>query len=170
MLQDLPRAERHRCRTFTLLKTGTDSVLYVSLHFTFHQNAQEKFQKAEGGVCGIISMSLFIFIQPVDPLVKVELHDVKRSKGKEEYTNTSHLTSVIDDNGLSPVWNDKGKEFQVENPAVAMFQFSLLDKDLVGDDKVACAAIPVSCLRQGWRSVQLYDRRNTRTGAFRFEI
>ena len=106
--------------------------------------------------------------ETIDPLVKVELHDVKRSEGKEEYINTFHLTSVIDDNGFCPVWNDKGKEFQVENPAVAMFQFSLLDKDLVGDDKVACATIPVSCLRQGWRSVQLYDHRNTRTGAFRF--
>jgi phosphatidylinositol phospholipase C delta len=106
--------------------------------------------------------------ETIDPLVKVELHDVKRSKGKEEYINASHLTSVVDDNGFCPVWNDKGKVFHVENPAVAMFQFSLLDKDLVGDDKVACATIPVSCLRQGWRSIQLYDHRNTRTGAFRF--
>jgi phosphatidylinositol phospholipase C delta len=105
--------------------------------------------------------------ETIDPYVRVDLHDVKVSKsGKVEYALASHSTSVQNDNGFCPVWNDKGKEFYVENPSVAMIQFSVFDSDIDLDDLVAVCAVPVSCLRKGVRSVQLYDRYNTRSGAF----
>jgi phosphatidylinositol phospholipase C delta len=49
-----------------------------------------------------------------------------------------------------------------------MVQFSLKESDIALDDKVGEAAIPVNCLRKGYRSIQLYDLNNTRTGAFSF--
>jgi phosphatidylinositol phospholipase C delta len=108
--------------------------------------------------------------ETIDPYVIVELHDVEMDDdgGKEEYCQTAHTTEYIDDNGFCPVWNDEGKEFIVHNPEVAIFLFKMFDKDVLADDKVAAAAIPVSCLRQGYRSIQLYDHQNSRTGAFRY--
>jgi phosphatidylinositol phospholipase C, delta len=107
--------------------------------------------------------------ETIDPYVTVELHDIKvSSSGKEELVQTSHSTKAIDDNGFCPNWNDKGTEFTVKNTDVAMFQFSLMDSDVDFDDRVAVATIPVSCLRKGYRSVQLDDHRNTRSGAFRY--
>lgn len=108
--------------------------------------------------------------ETIDPFVTVELHDVKvsESSGKEELVQSSHSTKVIDNNGFCPIWNDEGKEFIVHNSDVAMVQFSLMDSDVGLDDRVAAATIPVSCLRKGYRSIQLDDHRNTRSGAFRY--
>ena len=107
--------------------------------------------------------------EAIDPYVKVELHDVKvASSGTEEYYTTSHQTKTIDDNGYCPVWNDKGAEFDVQNVDVAMLIFNVCDADVGFDDQIAGAAVPVSCLRCGYRSVQLFDMNNIRTGAFRF--
>ena len=54
-------------------------------------------------------------------------------------------------------------------PDVATLVFTVVDDDVVGDDKIAAAAIPISCLRQGYRSIQLYDyHSNTRHGPFQY--
>lgn len=104
----------------------------------------------------------------VDPFVSVTLHDVRNFDKREvSYTDT-HTTEVVDDNGYSPVWRDQGKKFTVLQPEVAMLLFQVSVKDPVGDDLIASAAIPVSCLRKGYRSIQLYDKNNHRSGAFRY--
>jgi len=59
----------------------------------------------------------------------------------------------------------------VENGAVAMLQLTVYDSNVAvgsNDIFVASASIPVSCLRQGYRSVQLFDAKNTQNGAFDF--
>ena len=73
-------------------------------------------------------------------------------------------------NGLNPVWDEKnGFEFVVSRPWVAMLSISVYDKPEHGiDDFVAGAAIPVSQLRQGYRSVALFDSTHSRTGPFAF--
>jgi len=104
----------------------------------------------------------------IDPYVMVSLHDVERKKdGKLSAVSRRHTTITISDNGFCPCWNEKNPtEFIVKSPQVAMIHFSLCEKDIGLDDKVADAVIPVSCLRKGYRSVQLYDKNGTRSGAF----
>ena len=112
-------------------------------------------------------------------------------RGRLTYVTTSHQTSVVDNNGFCPVWqkpqppqhqNEEEeqqqqqqqqqhlmKEFHVMNPQVAMLQFSLRERDVGADDRVAEAAIPCNRLRMGYRSIPLYNMKtNTRTGPFGF--
>ncbi len=105
----------------------------------------------------------------IDPYVEVNLHDVRIGNSKiEEYKKVRSKTPSVDDNGFNPVWKEGATfEFEVFNPDVAMIHFRIVDVDLASrDDKIADSSIPISCLRRGYRSVQLYDRNNTRTGPF----
>jgi phosphatidylinositol phospholipase C delta len=105
----------------------------------------------------------------IDPFVKLELHDVRVTKrGKEQFYTQAHVTKCADNNGYSPVWSDESKEFVAENPGVAMLVFRLIDEDIGVNDQIASAAIPVSCLRKGFRSIQLRDPRNSRLGPFHY--
>lgn len=108
----------------------------------------------------------------VDPYVTVELHDIKCNDGKEEVVTTANQTESIQDNGLSPVfWTNDSQEmtFEVFHSDVAMVLFKVIDEDIGMDDHIASAAIPVSCLRRGYRSIQLYSPHdNSRTGPFMF--
>lgn len=103
----------------------------------------------------------------IDPMIFVNLHDVKLTKrGKEQYYTEKHVTKRADNNGYAPVFADKGQGFTVHNPDVAMFVFQVRDADIGADDQIACAAIPISCLRKGFRSIQLYNMHNNRSGPF----
>ncbi|KAL3925995.1 MAG: hypothetical protein SGILL_000042 [Bacillariaceae sp.] len=103
----------------------------------------------------------------VDPYIKVTLYDVQvTAEGKEEFVATSQKTSSLNNNGFCPVWSDASFKFEVHNPDVAMFLFKVVDEDIGVDDIICGSAIPVSCLRKGYRSVQLYDDNGTTTGAF----
>lgn len=105
----------------------------------------------------------------IDPLVRVELHDVRMTKkGKEQFYTEKHATKRVDNNGFSPLFEDKGCAFVVQNPAVAMIVFRIMDADLGTDEQIASAAIPVSCLRKGFRSIQLYNESNARVGPYQY--
>jgi phosphatidylinositol phospholipase C delta len=105
----------------------------------------------------------------IHPFVSVTLHDVRcTADGSEEFYTDTHTTEVVDGNGYSPIWRDEGKKFSVQQLDVAMLLFKVIDKDLAVDDPIVSAAIPVSCLRKGYRSIQLYDNKNHRSGAFRY--
>jgi phosphatidylinositol phospholipase C, delta len=110
--------------------------------------------------------------ETIDPYVTVSVYDIQGggSSGKREELETStYSTAAVDNNGFCPVWNDAGKTFAVYNPDVAMVMFEVLDDDLVGDDRIATASIPISCLRKGYRSIQLYrPHSNSRSGAFQY--
>lgn len=104
----------------------------------------------------------------IDPYVIVSLLDANAEEGRE--ISSEGRTTTITNNGFSPIWNtdnDKFK-FKVENSAVAILQFTVYDSDVTKSDFIATASIPISCLRQGYRCVRLYDSNNTRTGAFDF--
>ncbi len=106
----------------------------------------------------------------IDPYVTVVVHDVVThddDSKKQVFQMISHSTAAINNNGYCPVWNEtKFHEFAVEFPEVAMVQFKLMESDVTIDDKIADASIPFSCLRRGYRSIQLYDTHGTRTGPF----
>ena len=104
----------------------------------------------------------------IDPYVEVDLHDVRiGDSNAEEHVREEYKTPHVNNNGFNPVWK-KGAtfEFEVHNPDVAMIHFRIVDDDIGKDDKIADSSIPISCLRKGYRSVQLYDSNNTRTGPF----
>ena len=123
----------------------------------------------------------------IDPYVRVRLHDVvipdisKNGKGSNRFLSSSvyprgnhcarqvttlHTTRYVLDNGFSPVWRQNSwAEFRVHND-MAVLQCCVRDKDYGNDESVAEAAIPVSCLRSGYRCVRLFDKHNTRSGPF----
>lgn len=110
--------------------------------------------------------------EAIDPYVRVELHDVRTcADGREEYVSDEYQTPVVKNNGYCPSWNSgEFKSFRVHNPEVAMFHFQVLDEDLGMDDKIASAAIPVNCLREGYRSISLWSgyRSNLPSGPFEY--
>jgi len=80
------------------------------------------------------------------------------------------MTGIVRSNGLNPVWDEKdGFKFVVTRPWVAMLSVIVYDKLENGmEDFVAGASIPIAHLRQGYRSVALYDSSHTRSGLFSF--
>jgi len=105
----------------------------------------------------------------VDPYVQVTLWDVNPQDGKE--IKKSHYTDVKKNNGFFPIFNPESSVFRftVQNQNVAMLQFSVWDFDNTKSDEfIGGASIPVSCIRTGFRSVQLFDANNTLSGAFDF--
>lgn len=108
--------------------------------------------------------------ETIDPYVQVTVHDVMSSAdGSLSFAQSNYTTSTVNDNGFCPVWNDPiGKEFTVYSPEIAMIQFGLREADIGLDENVGYAAIPISCMRKGYRSIQLYDSNNTRTGPFSY--
>lgn len=107
----------------------------------------------------------------MDPMVILELHDVQVSLREQvRFVTTAHQVKCINENGFCPIFQDKGREFVVENSDVAMVVFRVVDRHIESPErnKIADASIPVSCLRRGYRSVQLFDEDNTRQGPYLF--
>ncbi len=103
----------------------------------------------------------------IDPYVKISLFDCH--EGKE--INTSQFTETLFKNGFSPIWNfETSFHLDVKNTSVAVIQFSVWNKNSLpkDDEFIASASVPISCMRQGIRSVQLFDENMTRSGAFAF--
>lgn len=123
----------------------------------------------------------------IDPYVKVTVHDAlfssedaegsfvssaSSSSEKKKSLSSSKVgkkTDYIQDNGYCPTWNGPVFEFPIHSPKVAMVQFTVKEKDDVSSDEtIAEASIPANSLRSGFRSVQLFDRNNTRSGHYDF--
>eukprot|EP00978_Attheya_sp_CCMP212_P006524 scaffold15048_cov55-Attheya_sp.AAC.2 len=103
----------------------------------------------------------------IDPYVKVSVHDVSMNEDKD--TVKTFNTSMVPSNGFFPIWNSDFFSFTVENGLVAMLQLNVFDYDVAkADNFIASASIPISCMRTGIRSVQLFDSSNTTSGAFDF--
>jgi phosphatidylinositol phospholipase C delta len=103
----------------------------------------------------------------VNPYVRVYLYDGVTGKNSAKLLLS---TAPVERNGLNPVW-DAGKEIEVavERPSIAVILFSVWDKRSDGSSEfIAGAALPVSCMREGYRSVSLYDSLHTKLGPFSF--
>ena len=82
---------------------------------------------------------------------------------------TTHVTHSVGGNVFNPVWNeDKGAKFETANSNVAMLLFQVWNSsdDNAQDSLIGAAAVPLSGLREGYRSVQLFDLDHTRRGAY----
>jgi len=103
----------------------------------------------------------------INPFVKLSVSDVFQGKGAQ----ASFSTNSVMDNGLCPVWDSEEFIFTIRSSYVAMILFQVFDRNRTNCNRtkfIAGAAIPISCLRQGYRSVQLYDSNNSRKGAYAF--
>ncbi|KAB7496009.1 1-phosphatidylinositol 4,5-bisphosphate phosphodiesterase gamma-1 [Armadillidium nasatum] len=85
----------------------------------------------------------------ISPLVEVEILGC-------DYDNApKYSTKVISENGLCPVWCVP-LEFTVHNPECAFIRFVVYDEDMFGEpNQIGQCTYPVTCLRQGFRSVPL---------------
>ena len=101
-----------------------------------------------------------------NPCVILELHDViVHQDDQEKFQLSNHKVPCKNGNGFCPIFEDMGKQFVIETPDVAMLVFRV-EQDTEQGNILATTAVPVSCLRRGYRSVQLYDMDNTRQGRF----
>jgi len=84
----------------------------------------------------------------IDPYVKVRIYGVEADK-------TAYKTKVIANNGFNPTW-DESVKCQVTRPDVAILLFTVYDQDnLSKDDFISYAALPVTSIRAGYRTLPL---------------
>ena len=88
----------------------------------------------------------------IDPYVLLKL----RGAAADVKANPEKKTKVIDDNGFSPYWNETF-EFTITNLDSAILTLRVVDKDMMADDEIGEASIPLNSLRLGYRSVQLFS-------------
>jgi len=115
-----------------------------------HVISGSQFPKPEGAHKGEV----------IDPYVVVEVTGVAPDRRQCK-------TAVIDDNGFNPIF-DETFEFDICQPELAILNLCVMDKDLDADDFIASAALRVTAVRQGFRSVTLRDARGHRQGLFQF--
>jgi phosphatidylinositol phospholipase C, delta len=96
----------------------------------------------------------------IDPYIEIIIngHETDRAK---------HNSSTVDNNGFNPIWNEVFK-YDIVRPDVAMLTLRCMDSDLDFDDFIASTSIPVTCLRNGFRTVQLYNQFGQKGGDFQF--
>merc|ERR1719343_368510 len=100
----------------------------------------------------------------INPFVKINIYGGDQEKRKGE-----HVTKTVERNGLNPVFDDMmGVIFKATNPSLAILTFTVWNKTEEGDELIAGSSMPVSCIREGYRSVPLFDKQNTRAGAFAY--
>jgi len=102
----------------------------------------------------------------INARVRVTLYD-----GGSNAAPTVHVTDTLTKNGLNPIWDEtEGSTFHVKDPSTAILLFSLWDWDdeVQDEDFIAAAAVPISCMRQGYRSVPMFDANHMRCGSHAF--
>lgn len=105
-------------------------------------------------------------ISYISPFVRVSVYQGNDDDGKEGYTQQ---TAPANNNGLNPIWKDGSNnefEFCVKRPSVAMVMFTVWDS--VTGDFIAGSAVPINCIRGGYRSVALFDSLHSRSGPYAF--
>ncbi|KAH3766963.1 1-phosphatidylinositol 4,5-bisphosphate phosphodiesterase eta-2 [Pelomyxa schiedti] len=85
----------------------------------------------------------------VSPTIQISMCDSN--------TTETHLkTRPIVNNGFNPQWNEQ-KFFYIRSSDTAMIVFLVESEERMGSKKLAQAAIPVPCAREGFRIVPLND-------------
>jgi len=88
----------------------------------------------------------------IDPYI-----DVKVVGLEADYAHVK--TKTVGNNGYNPVWNEE-MNFTIGKPDIAVIFIQVWDEDkLSANDFIAYSAIPVTSLRSGYRSVQLYNSK-----------
>lgn len=101
----------------------------------------------------------------VNPRVRITLYDGGATD------QVVYISETVKKNGLNPIWDEeKGTTFEnIKDPDSAIIMFSVWDFNGDGaEDFIAAGAVPLSCMRQGYRSVPLFDVNHMRCGAHAF--
>ena len=105
----------------------------------------------------------------ISPFVRVTLYD---GSPAALLPSPVFKTNVVEGNGLNPVWNakDAAARFSCLNPSVGMILIGVYDHCNVTktDYFIGASAMSVSCIREGYRCVSLFDSNNARSGAMKF--
>jgi len=104
----------------------------------------------------------------INAFVRVTLYD---GSPTTQLPSPVFKTHVVEGNGLNPVWNgQEAANFSCLNPSVGMLLFAVYDHcNITKTDLFICAsAMPVSCIREGYRCVSLFDSNSTRSGAMKY--
>ncbi|XP_036607097.1 1-phosphatidylinositol 4,5-bisphosphate phosphodiesterase gamma-2 [Trichosurus vulpecula] len=75
-----------------------------------------------------------------------------------EYDNNKFKTTVVNDNGLSPVWASTQEKvtFEIYDPNLAFLRFVVYEEDMFSDPNfLAHATYPIKGIKSGFRSVPL---------------
>lgn len=104
-------------------------------------------------------------MQYISPFVRVSLY---QGTDQDASKAVVHRTITAKQNGLNPVWSHGSNECEVHvtRPSVAMIMFTVWDD--ATSDFIAGSAIPVSCIRAGYRSIALFDSLHSRSGPYAF--
>ncbi|KAJ7426461.1 1-phosphatidylinositol 4,5-bisphosphate phosphodiesterase gamma-2 isoform X1 [Willisornis vidua] len=85
------------------------------------------------------------------PFVEVEICGA-------EYDNNKFKTTVVNDNGLNPVWAPCAEQvkFEIYDPNLAFLRFVVYEEDMFSDPNfLAHATFPIKGIKSGFRSVPL---------------
>lgn len=168
------------CNNFSPIAPWAAGVQLVALHYQNYDESLRIYQAAfrRNGQCGYLlkpqassaKYSLGVTViaglslprsettaddkQDMNPFVVVHV-DAEASDEKKR-------TNTIKANGFNPYWNEKF-EFVFSNIESAMLSVSVLDEQPSGEREVGGAAIPLECVRLGYRAVPILA---TRTGEY----
>lgn len=97
------------------------------------------------------------------PMVKISVYS-----GSAKETRISYRTRPAHRSGLNPVWTGSNKfECNIPTPSISMVCFSVWHvMDDGTENFMAASAMPASCLREGYRSIALFDEHHSRSGAY----
>ena len=131
-----PQIMREESTSFDPKGSEMESVLFVLEVELISANQLPKLNEEDSGV--------------VNPFVKIGLHGIQQDTKKEQ-------SKVIENNGFNPVWNQKF-EFGIRMAEIALLSFRVYNKTFLGKSKIAQYAIPIECIRNGYRVVPLYGK------------
>ncbi|XP_054169332.1 1-phosphatidylinositol 4,5-bisphosphate phosphodiesterase gamma-1-like [Oppia nitens] len=85
----------------------------------------------------------------VSPSIEIEIIGV-------DYDCRKCMTRVVQDNGLNPIWSSETFVFNITCPQLAFIRFLVCHLDTFDDSSfVGHSTLPITCLRTGYRSIQL---------------
>jgi hypothetical protein len=102
----------------------------------------------------------------INPFVRISIYE----GGSGHRKTTEHQSRAVKKNGFYPVWDDKADcNFTVASPSMSIIVFTVWNTSENGSEEIiGGSALPVSCIRAGYRSVALFDVNHTRTGAYAY--
>ena len=69
---------------------------------------------------------------------------------------------------LSPLFHPQVFTYEITNPDVAVLNLQVFDEDITSSDFIGFSALPVSCLRNGLRTVGLFNKNGFREREYGF--
>lgn len=85
----------------------------------------------------------------IDPFVTVFVNGVDED-------NSEVKTKTITNNGFNPIWNQTFA-FRITRPDLAHITFHINDEDVLRSEFIAFTSLPVTCVKEGFRSLRLYN-------------